>query len=145
MNFSSHITQRMRHLAPPPTRKLAVEPDLPVRMRDGAVLRADRWAPASGGGGLPTALIRTPYGRSGSIETKTARGLAERGFQVLIQSSPGHLRLRRPFRFAALRTAGRQDGRTAWTPWTGWSNSRGAVTRWSWSAEVPRRRAVGGG
>jgi uncharacterized protein len=58
-------------------------------MRDGHVLLADRWAPRSGADGLPTALIRTPYGRAGLMDDLLARPLAERGFQVLIQSTRG--------------------------------------------------------
>lgn len=58
-------------------------------MRDGAVLLADRWTPESGPAGLPAALIRIPYGRAGIIAAQLARPLAERGFQVLIQSTRG--------------------------------------------------------
>ncbi|MEU1516945.1 CocE/NonD family hydrolase [Streptomyces sp. NPDC005811] len=89
MNLSSHLVQRMLHLGPPLTRDLSVTHDLRVPMRDGAVLLADRWAPKSGGAGLPTALIRVPYGRAGATAGPMARPLAERGFQVLIQSTRG--------------------------------------------------------
>ncbi|MEU2284527.1 CocE/NonD family hydrolase [Streptomyces sp. NPDC013178] len=88
MNLSSHLVQRMLRLPPPVTRDLTVERDLRVPMRDGAVLLADRWAPKSGGG-LPTALIRIPYGRAGLVGGQMARPLAERGFQVLVQSTRG--------------------------------------------------------
>jgi putative CocE/NonD family hydrolase len=87
--LSSHLVQRMQHLPPPPTRDLVVEHDLRVPMRDGAVLLANRWAPTSGGAGLPTALVRVPYGRTGLIAAMTARPLAENGFQVLVQSTRG--------------------------------------------------------
>ncbi|MER5756102.1 CocE/NonD family hydrolase [Streptomyces sp. NPDC002088] len=89
MNLSSHLIQRMLHLPPPATRNLTVEHDLRVPMRDGAVLLADRWTPRSGGDGLPTALIRVPYGRAGATAGPMVRPLAERGFQVLIQSTRG--------------------------------------------------------
>ena len=49
MNLNSHITQHLQKLAPPTTRNLAVERDLRVPMRDGAVLLADRWTPAPAG------------------------------------------------------------------------------------------------
>ena len=92
MNLGSHLSsrlvQRTLRLPPPPTRDLAIERDLPVPMRDGTVLLADRWRPASGAADLPTALIRTPYGRSG-MAAQTVRPLAERGFQVLVQSTRG--------------------------------------------------------
>ncbi|MFK0021170.1 CocE/NonD family hydrolase [Streptomyces sp. NPDC090798] len=89
MNLNSHLFQRLLHLPPATTRDLAVEHDLRVPMRDGAVLLADRWTPKSGGDGLPTALVRLPYGRSGMTAEPMVRPLAERGFQVLIQSTRG--------------------------------------------------------
>ncbi|MFE7837791.1 CocE/NonD family hydrolase [Streptomyces sp. NPDC057474] len=58
-------------------------------MSDGVELLADRWAPREGGNGLPTALVRTPYGRRGFANESFARPLAERGFQVLMQSCRG--------------------------------------------------------
>nr|WP_240436886.1 CocE/NonD family hydrolase [Streptomyces sporangiiformans] len=58
-------------------------------MPDGTVLLADRWAPRKGGDALPTALIRTPYGRRGPMAAMSAPPLAERGFQVVVQSTRG--------------------------------------------------------
>ncbi|MCT9078698.1 CocE/NonD family hydrolase [Streptomyces fulvoviolaceus] len=89
MNLGSRLTQRLLRLPPPLTRDLVVERDLRVPMRDGAVLLADRWAPKSGAQGLPTALLRIPYGRAGMAAGPMVRPLAERGFQVLIQSTRG--------------------------------------------------------
>jgi putative CocE/NonD family hydrolase len=89
MNLGSHLTQRLFHLPPPPTRDVVVTRDLRVPMRDGVDLLADRWTPRAGGDGLPTALIRSPYGRAGVFGNQLARPLAERGFQVLIQSTRG--------------------------------------------------------
>jgi hypothetical protein len=89
MNLSSHLAQRVLGLPPPSTRDLVIERDLKVPMRDGAVLLADRWIPRSGGDGLPTALVRVPYGRAGMIGSVMAKPLAERGFQVLVQSTRG--------------------------------------------------------
>ena len=89
MDISSHVIQRTLGLPPPATRDLVIERDLPVPMADGAVLLADRWAPRAGGEALPTALLRTPYGRRGPFGVGMARPLAERGFQVLIQSTRG--------------------------------------------------------
>ena len=89
MNLGSRLTQSLLRLPPPLTRDLIVEHDLRVPMRDGAVLLADRWVPRSGGDGLPTALVRTPYGRAGVGAGPMVRPLAERGFQVLIQSTRG--------------------------------------------------------
>ncbi|KJK33827.1 X-Pro dipeptidyl-peptidase [Lentzea aerocolonigenes] len=84
----SHLVERKLKLSPPLTRNVVVQKDLRVPMPDGVELLADRWTPRSGGDGLPTALIRSPYGRRmfGQI---LARPLAERGYQVVIQSVRG--------------------------------------------------------
>src|SRR5262245_5871938 len=89
MTLVSRILQSALGLPPAVTRDLTVERDLRVPMSDGTVLLADRWAPSSGAEGLPTALIRTPYGRSGIVGQLMARPLAERGYQVLMQSVRG--------------------------------------------------------
>jgi uncharacterized protein len=89
VNLVSHLIQRGLKLSLPSTRDLAVQRDLRVPMPDGVELLADRWAPRLGDEGLPTALIRTPYGRRGIFGTFMARPLAERGYQVLIQSTRG--------------------------------------------------------
>ena len=89
MNLASHLIQRALKLPPPSARDLVVQRDLRVPMSDGVELLADRWAPRADGEGLPTALIRTPYGRRGIFGVFMARPLAERGFQVLIQSTRG--------------------------------------------------------
>jgi putative CocE/NonD family hydrolase len=89
LNLISHAVERVLKLEPPLTRDLVVERDLRAPMRDGVELLADRWAPRRGGGGLPVALLRCPYGRRGYLPTVLARPLAERGFQVVVQSIRG--------------------------------------------------------
>ena len=89
MNLGSQLVQRALHLDRPVTRDLTVHRGLPVPMPDGTVLLADRWAPRAGGDGLPVALLRTPYGRGRMFGAVMARPLAERGFQVLMQSVRG--------------------------------------------------------
>ncbi|MEV0743385.1 CocE/NonD family hydrolase [Streptomyces sp. NPDC050549] len=89
MNIGSRLTQRIQQLPPPTTRDLRVERGLKVPMRDGVFLLADHWYPRTGSTGLPTALIRVPYGRTGATASQMARPLAERGFQVLVQSTRG--------------------------------------------------------
>jgi uncharacterized protein len=89
VNLGSYLIERMQKLDRPLTRDLTVERDLRVPMPDGVVLLANRYAPASGGDGLPLALMRSPYGRSGLLAGGMARPLAERGFQVLVQSCRG--------------------------------------------------------
>ena len=89
MSLMSHIIQHQMQLPDPLTRKVVVDRDLRIPMRDGVDLLADRWTPKGGAEGLPTALIRSPYGRSGIFGAIMARPLAERGYQVLIQSVRG--------------------------------------------------------
>jgi uncharacterized protein len=89
MNLGSRFIQRLLALDPPLTRDLVVEHDLPVPMPDGVALLADRWAPRSGGDGLPVALLRSPYGRGKLLSIGMVRPLAERGFQVIVQSVRG--------------------------------------------------------
>ena len=89
MNLVSHLIERGLKLPPPATRDLLVQRDLRVPMADGVELLADRWAPQEGGDGLPVALLRSPYGRAGLLGAGMARPLAERGYQVLIQSTRG--------------------------------------------------------
>jgi putative CocE/NonD family hydrolase len=88
MKLISHLIQRHLKLSPPLTRDLVRERDIRVQMPDGVELLADRWAPKAGGAGLPTAVLRSPYGR-GMFGMAMAMPLAERGFQVLIQSTRG--------------------------------------------------------
>lgn len=66
--------------------------DVPARMRDGVVLRADVYRPV-GEGSWPTVVIRTPYGKS-SITENAWNGVspteaARRGFMVVIQDVRG--------------------------------------------------------
>ncbi|BBC38415.1 hypothetical protein SGFS_097090 [Streptomyces graminofaciens] len=89
MNLSSHLLQHALKLPPPLTRDLVVDRDLRVPMPHGVDLLADRWTPRAGGENLPTALIRCPYGRRGVVALGSVRPLAERGYQVLIQSTRG--------------------------------------------------------
>ena len=110
MNVLSHLLQRKLQLPVPLTRNLAVRRDLQVPMSDGTVLLANHWAPRTGGQGLPTAVIRTPYGRGGPLGTILARPLAERGYQVLIQSVRGG------FGSGGAFDRCYRNERTAWTP-----------------------------
>lgn len=89
MYLTSIINQRLQKLPQPVTRRIIRERDLPVRMRDGTVLLADRWYPATGGDGLPVLLIRTFYGRHTVTSTAAGIPLAERGYQVVVVASRG--------------------------------------------------------
>jgi putative CocE/NonD family hydrolase len=74
--------------------------DLPVEMRDGTALAADRYLPPDGDpraesgegedgapGAFPTLIARTPYDRR--EQTETAAALAERGYAVVVQDVRG--------------------------------------------------------
>lgn len=74
-------------LPPRQTGRLTIERDIPVAMRDGAILLADRHVARTGAPG-PVILMRCPYGR-GAIFGMVASLLAERGFQVILQSVRG--------------------------------------------------------
>lgn len=89
MNLSSHLLQRLFKLGPPLTRDVDVQRDLRVPMPDGVELLADLWTPRTGEKNLPIALVRSSYGRAGFTGLGFARPLAERGYQVLVQSVRG--------------------------------------------------------
>jgi len=84
----SEIAGRGMRLPAALTRDVDVERDLAAVMDDGVVLLADRYAPR-GAGLLPVVLVRTPYGRAGAVGLIYGRLVAERGFQVVVQSVRG--------------------------------------------------------
>ena len=88
MSITSRLISGLMKLPPAETADVAVTRDLQVPMRDGVVLLADYYAPRSLAR-RPTILVRSPYGRSGFFGALYGRPLAERGFQVLIQSCRG--------------------------------------------------------
>ena len=57
-------------------------------MRDGTLLRADVYLP-EGNGPFPTTLCRTPYNKSRAKDTERYRGLAKKGFAVVVQDTRG--------------------------------------------------------
>jgi len=90
MSVASAILARRMGLVRAQTRELACERDLRVVTDDGAVLLADRWvARATRDRPQPTVLVRSPYGRRQLVGLLYGRLLAERGFQVVIQSVRG--------------------------------------------------------
>src|SRR5262245_54820478 len=92
------------------TGDVRIQFDVPARMRDGTMLRADIYRPEDGGP-WPTLLSRTPYGKGDPREQLVA-GLdpvetARRGFVVVVQDTRGRYASEgewRPFVFE------RQDG-----------------------------------
>ncbi len=95
MTLTSRFFARALDLPPAGTIRVAVQRDLAVPMPDGAVLLADRYfapggmADGGGDGNRPLVLVRSPYGRRGPFGLLYGRVLAERGFQVLVQSCRG--------------------------------------------------------
>ena len=67
--------------------RYTVTRSLRVPMRDGVELLADVYAPMSASRG--TVLVRTPYGRTGSVTVLTARCYAAHGYHVVNQSCRG--------------------------------------------------------
>jgi putative CocE/NonD family hydrolase len=82
------LVDRLLGLPAKSNRNIAVHADLPVPMRDGAVLYADRYAPM-GQGHAPVVLMRTPYGRKHLWKRLYCLPFAQRGYQVVIQSCRG--------------------------------------------------------
>ena len=90
MTLASELFARRMHLVRPLTIRVRHDRDLPVEMDDGAVLLADRWvAAAKASRPQPTVLVRSPYGRRQVVGLLFGRLLAERGFQVIVQSVRG--------------------------------------------------------
>jgi putative CocE/NonD family hydrolase len=88
MTLISRFVGAFAKLPPTKTHAVTVERDLKVPMPDGVTLLADHYMPR-GGASLPTILVRCPYGRTGFFGLLYGRIFAERGYQVLIQSTRG--------------------------------------------------------
>ena len=67
---------------------VTVEEDVTAEMRDGTVLRADVYHP-SDSGHYPVLVCRTPYWKRQDRYVKHARGLATRGYTVVVQDIRG--------------------------------------------------------
>ena len=89
MTILSRAVSRLARLPAADAGGVRVERDLPVTMPDGVVLLADRYVPAGRHGPPPLVLVRSPYGRRGVVGLLYARLIAERGFQVVVQSVRG--------------------------------------------------------
>ncbi|MHB1930891.1 MAG: CocE/NonD family hydrolase [Acidimicrobiales bacterium] len=88
MTALSRVAGRLAHLRPAEHPEVGVERDLAMAADDGVVLLADRWAPAGvDPTTVPVVLLRSPYGRR-TLDL-VGRLLAERGYQVVIQSVRG--------------------------------------------------------
>ena len=66
MTTLTKLLSRVLSLPPATHPDLVQQADLPMTTSDGVVLLAHRWVPRGHeGGGLPTLLMRSPYGRRG--------------------------------------------------------------------------------
>ena len=90
MSVVSQLLARRMRLIAPQTTDLRHDRDLPAEMDDGVVLLADRWvAQETADAPQPTVLVRSPYGRRQFTGVLFGTLLAERGFQVVVQSVRG--------------------------------------------------------
>ncbi|HEV2059460.1 MAG TPA: CocE/NonD family hydrolase [Solirubrobacteraceae bacterium] len=90
MSLASALLARIAGLPRAQSEDVVCEQDLRVTMGDGVVLLADRWVPsATRDEPQPTVLVRSPYGRRQVFGLIFGRTLAERGLQVVIQSTRG--------------------------------------------------------
>ncbi len=117
----------------PARNKVSVERDVGIRMRDGAVLLADHYAPVTGGP-RPTVLMRCPYGR-GLVHAMSALPYAERGYHVLLQSCRGTFGSGGTFRPYADEAADGQDT-VGWLRGQAWFDGRLATVGGSYLAYV---------
>ena len=88
MTMLSRLIGGIGKLPPAETYDVLVERDLHVPMPDGVVLLANRYAPRNVEK-PPLILVRCCYGRDGFFGLLFGRIYAERGFQVLVQSTRG--------------------------------------------------------
>jgi putative CocE/NonD family hydrolase len=90
VSLASALLARAAKLPRAQTEDVVCERDLRVPMDDGVELLADRWvARATRAEPQPTVLVRSPYGRRQAFGLIFGRTLAERGLQVIVQSTRG--------------------------------------------------------
>lgn len=90
MSLASTLLARVARLPRAQTEDVVCEKDLRMTTDDGTVLLADRWVPrATRDRPQPTVLVRSPYGRRQVFGLIFGRTLAERGLQVIVQSTRG--------------------------------------------------------
>lgn len=124
MSLLSSAAARVLGLPPPTTPRVDVERAVRLPAGPGVELLTDLYLPRPHGP-RPTVLIRTPYGR-GAPWGVFARGFAERGYHVVLQSCRGTFGSSGEITFSA--EAG--DGRAAadWIVSQPWSN--GDIGTW---------------
>lgn len=88
MTLQSRLVARLAGLRPAETHRVRVERDVRLRAPDGVELLTDLHLPAEGGP-RPTVLVRTPYGRTSILSEVLALPFAERGYNLVVQSTRG--------------------------------------------------------
>jgi putative CocE/NonD family hydrolase len=88
VSLATAILRRALGLPAPRTSRVPVDRDVAVPMPDGVVLRHDHHRPDGVRRG-PVVLVRSPYGRATWVGTVFGRLVAERGYQVVVQSVRG--------------------------------------------------------
>lgn len=84
----SRLAGQIGKLPPRTVKDMIIEQDLHVPMPDGSKLLADRYYSPSADA-QPLLLVRSPYGRRGLVGFQYGQLFAERGYQVLVQSTRG--------------------------------------------------------
>ena len=117
---------------PSQPRRIGVDRDVRVRMRDGVHLATDIYRPRRAGRD-PVILMRTPYGKD--LEELSARFYARRGYVVAVQDVRG--RFQSGGRWEPLVHEGRDGYDTIeWLAAQPWSNGRVGMAGWSYLAWV---------
>lgn len=89
MSVTSRLMTRLLKLPPATTPDPSITRDVAIPMPDGVTLLADLYRPRDETRRYPTVLVRTPYGRRGPLAGIFTLPYAERGYNVLIQSTRG--------------------------------------------------------
>jgi uncharacterized protein len=71
-----------------PQYRIAVEPNLPARMRDGVTLYADVHRPDADGP-FPVILMRVPYDKTAATPLNYVHYFVPRGYIVVVQDTRG--------------------------------------------------------
>jgi putative CocE/NonD family hydrolase len=121
-----------------------VEFDVPARMRDGVVLRADVYRPA-GDGPWPTLVVRTPYNKGGAADNVwngfSPTEVARSGFMMVIQDVRG--RYASDGDWEPLHHEGRDGADTiAWAAGLAGSNGRVGMVGGSYCGHTQWRAAM---
>src|SRR5260370_12105580 len=126
--FRSTVTltthrRSMRFMGMQLEQRISLDFDVPARMRDGIILRANVYRPASEGQ-WPVLLTRLPYGKDfplGSSVMDPAQ-VARRGYVVIVQD-----------------TRGRFTSEGEWVPF--FNEALDGVYSIGWAAQLPSRNA----